>query len=78
MKWDMVMDRDRGPERIRLEIRKDTSVSVTFLGEDRTRVESSDVYFRGDVHARQLHMIEELRNKNYELQEKIEKLENNC
>ena len=57
------MERDRGPERIRLEIRTNRSVSVTFLGEERTRVESNDVYVRSDEHARVLTQLGKCQNE---------------
>lgn len=69
------MIRDRGPERIRLNIKAGDSVNITFLGDERTRVESNQIYIRQDIHSQLLQKLSEKDEIIYELQEKLFLLE---
>ena len=60
------MRRDRGPEKVRIEIEANQSVKVIFLGEERTRVISSDIYIRADIYAKALQRITELEYRLHE------------
>lgn len=60
---------DHGPKTIRLDIVKDESVGVTFISEDRTRVMSSDLYYRHDLYAKALNKITLLQDKLADMQE---------
>jgi hypothetical protein len=65
------MKRDKGPERVRLEIENGLSVKVTFLGDERTKVHSNDVYVRADLYAKVLNDITSYQDQIYDLKEQL-------